>query len=266
MSEAVTDDTDALAAEYVLGTLDSEERSQAQALLGADEGFVAKVKVWERRLGELHLMVEPVEPDGKIWERIKVKIPDLQPAPGVNLSEPSTQEMVPAAAPGATGDAATFWSLDEVTPGAPDAAGISPPGGTSAETPVKPIEVGPTLVVPALDQAPTLSTALLPPVRNPLLIEAREETAAIARRLGRWRAFAILMTVVVAAIAALLAAWRFVPDRLPALLRPAALIGLMGAPNNAAAPTPSTPSPSASSQPAPSPVRRPAPAESQFDE
>ena len=76
MSEVVNGgDPDALAAEFVLGTLDSDERAHAQSLLGADEEFQAKVKVWERRLGELHLMVEPVEPDGQIWERIKAKMP-----------------------------------------------------------------------------------------------------------------------------------------------------------------------------------------------
>ena len=49
-------DTDALAAEYVLGTLDAEERNGAQALLAADPDFAGKVKLWERRLGELASM------------------------------------------------------------------------------------------------------------------------------------------------------------------------------------------------------------------
>ena len=67
-----------LAGEYVLGTLDGDERSQAQNLLAADGEFAAKVKVWERRLGELHLMVEPVEPDAAIWERIRAKLPETE--------------------------------------------------------------------------------------------------------------------------------------------------------------------------------------------
>ena len=49
MSE--TGDLDTLAAEYVLGTLDGPERAQAQAVLGVDEAFSAKVRIWERRLG-----------------------------------------------------------------------------------------------------------------------------------------------------------------------------------------------------------------------
>src|ERR1700680_2149255 len=54
-------DTDVLAGEYVLGTLDPDERAAAHNLIAADAAFAAKVKVWERRLGELHLMVEPIE-------------------------------------------------------------------------------------------------------------------------------------------------------------------------------------------------------------
>src|SRR5262249_41978260 len=68
------DYTDALAAEYVLGTLDFDERTQARTLLDADQAFAAKVELWERRFGELHLMVEPVEPEAKVWARIKAKM------------------------------------------------------------------------------------------------------------------------------------------------------------------------------------------------
>ena len=65
------DDLSALAAEYVLGTLEADERTRANVLLDVDHGFRGLVRVWERRLGELHLMVEPVEPDARLWERIK---------------------------------------------------------------------------------------------------------------------------------------------------------------------------------------------------
>ena len=78
----------------MLGTLDFDERTQAQALLVIDPDFVAKVRLWERRLGELHLMVEPVEPDGKIWERIKAKMPPPPPPP-----PPPTPEIKPAEPP-----------------------------------------------------------------------------------------------------------------------------------------------------------------------
>ena len=72
---------DAHAAEYVLGTLDASERAHTHVLLGIDDGFAARVKRWERRLGELHVMVEPVDPDWRVWERIKDKIGGFQSNP-----------------------------------------------------------------------------------------------------------------------------------------------------------------------------------------
>lgn len=65
------DDLDALAAEYVLGTLASDERTRVEALIGVDPGFVDLVHQWERRLGELNVMVEAVEPSAEIWDKIK---------------------------------------------------------------------------------------------------------------------------------------------------------------------------------------------------
>ena len=65
------DDRDALAAEYVLGTLSADERDQAEALLVIDPGFAEIVRVWERRLGELNVMVEAVEPPPDLWDEIR---------------------------------------------------------------------------------------------------------------------------------------------------------------------------------------------------
>ena len=76
------DDIDSLAAEYVLGTLDADERTRAQVLLDVDGNFRGLVRIWERRLGELHLMVEPVEPAVQIWDRIKSKM--AKTAPGLS--------------------------------------------------------------------------------------------------------------------------------------------------------------------------------------
>ena len=97
-------DTDALAAEYVLGTLDAGERAQTQAMLTVDQALAAKVRIWERRLSELHLMVEPVDPDGEIWDRIKAKMTLVAPSPVVPPAEPVAQ---PAAAATSTATAGT---------------------------------------------------------------------------------------------------------------------------------------------------------------
>ena len=71
----MTDETpDILAAEYVLGTLDADERAQVQALIESDPVFARLVQGWERRLGELHAMVDAVEPPPETWPRIRFRI------------------------------------------------------------------------------------------------------------------------------------------------------------------------------------------------
>ncbi|HEY7662100.1 MAG TPA: hypothetical protein VH934_03135, partial [Xanthobacteraceae bacterium] len=47
-------------------------------------------------------------------------------------------------------------------------------------------------------------------------------------RLRRWRALAVLLLLVIAAVAALIAAWRFAPDRVPPPLQPVALLRHLG--------------------------------------
>src|SRR5271165_6741019 len=74
------DDRDALAAEYVLRTLSADERDQAEALLAIDPGFAEIVRVWERRLGELNVMVEAVEPPPELWDKIIAEVGAAAPA------------------------------------------------------------------------------------------------------------------------------------------------------------------------------------------
>lgn len=71
---------EAFAAEYALGTLDHIERAEAEKLTSADPGFVDLVRRWEKRLGALAALVEPVEPAPDLWRRIAVRIADA-PAP-----------------------------------------------------------------------------------------------------------------------------------------------------------------------------------------
>jgi anti-sigma-K factor RskA len=338
------DYTDALAAEYVLGTLDFEERMQARTLLDADEAFAAKVELWEHRFGELHLMVEPVEPEAAIWARIKAKVPEARqkmqpPAPEVpppalapTTSEPPSLDAIeaaisqaattltseansaratePAPAPMPEGNQmpaseATAAPASEVTPAPASEATPAPaleatPAPALEATPAPALEATPAPVeatpapaseatpAPALEAtpAPALEPTSLPiseleaaprpdatPAQTPAVepvspapvvppaaaaLEAPSEaripviapaTAAVHRRMRRWRAFAILMTLVVAAVAVLLAAWTFAPERVPPMLQPVELMRQIGVPlPSAAAP------------------RRPAPPESQFDE
>jgi anti-sigma-K factor RskA len=107
----MTDNEDqlALAAEYALGTLDADERAQADALIAADADFAAQVEAWSHRLAALNQMVGSVEPRAEVWERIRdaaglsgAQMPLLLPeaAPPVPAAEPVAAESAPVAETG----------------------------------------------------------------------------------------------------------------------------------------------------------------------
>jgi len=297
------DYTDALAGEYVLGTLDFEERMQARTLLDADAAFAAKVELWERRFGELHLMVEPVEPEAAIWARIKAKVPEARqkmqpPAPEVpppalapTTSEPPSLDAIEAtiseAATTLTSEANSARAAESAP--APTSEGNQMPASEATPVPASEVTSAPaseatsapaseTTLAPVSEPVPIsdVAAALTPQATPPqtaavehvspapvvppaaAALEAPSEaripviapaTAAVHRRMRRWRAFAILMTLVVAAVAALLAAWMLAPDRVPPMLQPVELMRQIGV-----------------SLPSAAAPRRPAPPESQFDE
>jgi hypothetical protein len=312
------DHMDALAAEYVLGSLDFEERARARNLLEADPTFAAKVQLWERRFGELHLMVEPVEPDSSIWVRIKAKLPEVEqgirppqpplspatPAPAAEppsldaieaaisqaattlsaeASSAATQEAAPQspsevttvseamhvptseAAPQSPSEVTT---VSETMPVPTSAAVVQPPSEATTASEAMPVPAAETASAPTAEAAPAPSPDVTrtsaveavpsPPVAPATAAAAPElvrdqtlesTTAVVRRRLKRWQAYAIFMTLVVAAVAALLAAWRFAPDRVPPVLQPLEVMRQIGVT------LPAGPAP-----------RRPAPPESRFDE
>jgi anti-sigma-K factor RskA len=77
-----------LAAEYVLGTLASNEREQARAQIESDPGFAQLVRAWELRLGQLHAMVAPVEPPPETWARIEARVDGTDPSATMLLPHP----------------------------------------------------------------------------------------------------------------------------------------------------------------------------------
>jgi hypothetical protein len=313
----IDEDTDLLAAEFVLGTLDSEERANAQSLLRTDHGFIAMVRIWERRFGELHLMVEPVEPDAKLSERIKAKIVEIapseptpegkppveaspSPAAPVATDAPAAIPEVPKPAdavtaetgegegegtapaglpadgttskppePSATGESETLAAVPTpaVVPGASDAHAATvpslelhpletvakPENGATTQAPI-PVPASP-LAEPA-DQRPDLEVAesgsgqSAEPGSGRSLDRRAESTPGLIRSRRRWRALGVVMTLLVVGLGAMLAAWRFAPDRLPARLQPREVMMSLGI--------------EARSRLAP--VHKPAPPESQFDE
>jgi anti-sigma-K factor RskA len=71
---AYSEDHTALAAEYALGTLDADERAQAETMMSVDQDFTALVAAWEHKLGALNQMVGSVEPRAEVWEKIRAAI------------------------------------------------------------------------------------------------------------------------------------------------------------------------------------------------
>jgi anti-sigma-K factor RskA len=142
------DDRDALAAEYVLGTLSADEREQAEALIAIDPGFAEVVRVWERRLGELNVMVEAVEPPPQVWDKIKVETVDRAPEPQLTAEEefafPPIEETAPQTAP-------------ELAAEAPPATAAAPPAAPAPQPqqePPKPQEVPKAQEVPKPQEVP----------------------------------------------------------------------------------------------------------------
>jgi anti-sigma-K factor RskA len=103
--EMEPDDREGQAAEYVLGTLDAEERLKAQALMAADSRFAEMVRAWERRLGELSALIASVEPPPHTWERVRAALIASMPA-----AEPSRVAPAPTSALAAS-DRATMADL-----------------------------------------------------------------------------------------------------------------------------------------------------------
>ena len=84
---AYSEDDIALAAEYALGTLDADERSQIETMMAVDAEFTAVVHAWENRLGVLNQMVGPIEPRPVVWENIRAAIGHSGPQVPLALPE-----------------------------------------------------------------------------------------------------------------------------------------------------------------------------------
>jgi anti-sigma-K factor RskA len=241
------DDRDALAAEYVLGTLSADERDQAEALLVIDPGFAEIVRVWERRLGELNVMVEAVEPPPDVWDRIKTEIDGAERriAAEAEAAVPAADEgllpTIDEAAPQTVPEAATEPTAEAVRQAEPT------PEATAEGAPDQQTERVPDLLAePAIDAAApvpqdfeeqdledtsavaALASSLLSPeppqgaapsaTVSPAPAapqgERSAEIVSLARQARRWRGF----TAVTGAIAALLAIYIAIGQLAPGLL------------------------------------------------
>jgi anti-sigma-K factor RskA len=210
------DAQDALAAEYVLGTLSADEREHAEALLTLDPGFAASVRMWERRLGELNVMVEAVEPPPELWDKIKAELGVVEPASEAPSAAPvlATPEP-PVETPPETPPAESPPLIMADEPGT-DSIAIPPPVGELPEAVSDSIaaSLAKSLAEPVEERTERVTAPLvIPPEMEPKVESAN--VVQLARRVSRWRR----MTVVMGAIAALLALYiglaQFAPGLVP---------------------------------------------------
>lgn len=201
------DDRDALAAEYVLGTLAADERAQAEMLIATDASFTETVRQWERRLGELNVMVEAVEPPAELWDTIKANIETVPPGDQVSLapSDPGTA--------GDTDHAANTATASDEKPEAKALAALAstlmaPEGGAEVVEQTK------------TEAKPKADWTLRPPVASSGAVAAKPERTGdviyLARRVRRWRAIAVGTGAIAAALAALIVVSQVAPDIIPA--------------------------------------------------
>ncbi len=219
------DAQDALAAEYVLGTLSADEREHAEALLTLDPGFAASVRMWERRLGELNVMVEAVEPPPELWDKIKAELGVVEPSSEAPPAAPvSASAEPPVETPPETPPAESPPLIMADEPGT-DSIAIPPPVGelpeavsdsiaaSLAKSLAEPGEERTDRVAPPLVIPPDLEPKVEPKIEPKL--ERSANVVQLARRASHWRR----MTVVMGAIAALLALYiglaQFAPGLVP---------------------------------------------------
>jgi anti-sigma-K factor RskA len=183
------EDRNALAAEYVLGTLTLEERGQAEALLLIDNAFAELVHQWERRLGELNVMVESVEPPADLWKKIEPDIGTVPASDKVPLAPtgptPLTKAETPAVVQAGVQESTLLDALaSKLLP--PEAAGDVKTEATSASSWLS---------------SPSLSAAT----------ERGTEAFYLARRVRLWRITALAAGVLALVLAAFIALSQVAP-------------------------------------------------------
>ena len=68
------DDRSVAAGEYVLGTLQAQDRAAFDRLLAGDPALQAEVYAWQDRLVGLTQRVDAVEPDPRWWSQIEARL------------------------------------------------------------------------------------------------------------------------------------------------------------------------------------------------
>jgi anti-sigma-K factor RskA len=190
-------DKEVLAAEYVLGTLGLAERLQVQQMITSDPVFATLVRDWERRLGELNVLVTPVEPPPAILEWIKARQASGDPIRDVFAEEPppAAAEPAPTIVPPPAEEPATI---------APVAAAQPAVESPSIE-PVPAPRVEPVTPVPPTPEREAASSA---------------QIIALSRRARRWRGTALALAALAAALVGIVVVREVKPELMPDPLKP----------------------------------------------
>ena len=219
------DAQDALAAEYVLGTLSGDEREHAEALLSLDPGFAASVRLWERRLGELNVMVEAVEPPPAVWDKIRTEIglvgpPGESAAANTESAAPEPPVEFPAATSAEMPPSIVAEQPDADAIPIPPSIGQLPESVSDAVT----ASLARSLAEPPAEHSERAPPPVVEPKTERSSVERSANVVQLTRRVSRWRK----MTVVMGAIAALLALYiglaQFAPGLVPLGSRPSSVI------------------------------------------
>lgn len=204
------EELDALAAEYVLGTLAADERATAEGLIASNTAFSESVRQWERRLGELNVMVEAVEPPPQVWDRIRSGLGSVATPPIDNLQlpplMPSAAQFAPAPEIVPAADSHIEEEPEEI--GAP-AASLLPPD----EPPPPEPELSPEPPAPPVAVVPSLAVA--PPLAPPVKPAPTADVIDLANRVRRWRGLAIVAGALAAGLAALIVVSQADPGMFP---------------------------------------------------
>jgi len=254
------DDRDALAAEYVLGTLSADERDQAEALLVIDLSFAEIVRLWERRLGELNVMVEAIEPPPDVWNKIRSEIDGVAThgTADVATGAPAFEAVAPLSAPETTPEIAAEVTAPEPAPEfeltpepVPDLPSEPVPDLLSEPAPDLLSEPAPDLdtAVPPLDldeQSPVaaLASSLLPPEPQtetpappgpplPPPLERSADIIELKRGVRRWRGVTAAMGAIAALLAIYIAVTQFAPGLIPLGRQPPTVVAVRPQPPGA---------------------------------
>jgi anti-sigma-K factor RskA len=187
-------DKEVLAAEYVLGTLGLAERVQVQQMIASDATFAAIVRDWERRLGELNVLVTPVEPPPAILDRIKARHASGDPIRDVMAEEPP---------PPAPAEPAPTIVPPAVEPALLTAAEVVPPAVES----------------PSIEPSAPARAQPLPPSHEDELASTAE-VIVLSRRARRWRGAALAIAALAAAFAGIVVVREVRPELMPDPLKP----------------------------------------------